>query len=321
MEIKCPESSYVRPPHKVEGPMRKAREDFYELAKSKMRYMRSEEFNQWVYEMIGDRCDKKIGAGFGPFFFRIKKDGNRVIEKLVGNLEIGINIDAFVIDGESYEDLIPFVVEHELYEAWMNAKKGLLEGAFDQGGLNKKHYLAERREFLLAEKAGLGKKLFKWRMKTYPDNELEYRSAWESAKKKVFIQGFRENQENRVIIFRVEDVNGKGPFDGGDIPQNKMHDYVARSENTRDIEVATEFQDWATSENLRGGSILFGFTDAKFIERYFSQEFITAFVGEGKKYRVVAYSVATNIDKQKTLVVSSKTGEAAFLESSAKRIE
>ncbi len=91
----------------------------------------------------------------------------------------------FHIDGESYEELIPLTIEHELQEAWLNTKKGRLGSGGDQEVLHTRHLLAERKDFLLTEKTSLGEKLFQWRMKIRPDNEDEYRMAWESAKKKL----------------------------------------------------------------------------------------------------------------------------------------
>ncbi len=66
-------------------------------------------------------------------------------------------------------------------------KKSHLDGpsAATREGMHTKHLLAEQKEFLLAEKTGLGEKLFQWRMKICPDHEDEYLMAWESAKKKM----------------------------------------------------------------------------------------------------------------------------------------
>lgn len=185
MEMKFPESSIVNPPHKIEGDMRTARDDFFEFAKSRVRYMTADEFADWVKEMV-DNADIKIGAGFVPFYITFKENSDGSEERFIENLEIGINRDEFTVDGESFEDLIPFVLEHEIQEAWLNSKRGHLDGpsAATQEGMHTKHLLAERKEFYLAEKAGLGEKLFRWRMRKYPEGEEEYLGAWESAKKR-----------------------------------------------------------------------------------------------------------------------------------------
>lgn len=183
MELKFPESSHINPPHKIEGSMREARESFYELSKGKIKYMHSAEFKNWLQEITGVD-DLKVGSGFGPFWVKMNKNGNEVIDKFIENLEIGINLDDFIIDGKSYEDLIPFITEHELHEAWLNTKKGTMADAFEQEDLMTKHYLAERKEFSLAEKAGLAEKLLEWRIKMMPELEKEYKSAFEYAKRK-----------------------------------------------------------------------------------------------------------------------------------------
>ena len=72
-------------------------------------------------------------------------------------------------------------------------------------------------------------------------------------------------------------------------------------------------------QKLPKEDIAFGFIDPMYIEKYFTREFVDTFIGEGKKYRVVAYLVPLNTNEQKTSVVSSKTGEIAFVRSSSKR--
>lgn len=184
--MKFPESSVVNPPHKVEEDFQTAKENFFELARSKVRYLSAEEFADWVKSMVGD-ADIRVGAGFTPFWMTFKESEDGSQERFIENLEIGINKDEFIIDGESFEDLIPFVLEHEIQEAWLNAKRGYLDGssAATPEGMHTKHLLAERKEFFLAEKAGLGEKLFRWRMNKFPDLEEECRLAWDSAKKKL----------------------------------------------------------------------------------------------------------------------------------------
>lgn len=186
MEIKFPESSYIKPPHKVEDGIGIAKKSFFEMAKSRVRYMHSKEFKEWVTQMIGEsKSDQKVAAGLTAFWIQIKGNQNGTEERFIENLEIGIDLDAFHLDGDSYQDLIPFIIEHELQETWLNTKRGLLGSGDDLETLHTRHLLAERKEFLLAEQSGLGEKLFQWRMKIHPDNEAEYRTTWESAKKKM----------------------------------------------------------------------------------------------------------------------------------------
>jgi len=195
MDIEFPQSSYVNPPHRVEGPMKEARESFYELAKSRIKMMTAEEFSKWVRDAVGE-SKLENGVALNMFWSKLKKEGSITVEKLIENCEIGINKDAFVIDDKSYLDIMPFIVEHELYEAWLNAKKGLMADAFEQEDLMKKHLLAERKEFLLAEQAGLAEKLFEFRMKIMPENEEEHRSALKYARNKRI-----EKKERPQIVY------------------------------------------------------------------------------------------------------------------------
>jgi hypothetical protein len=44
--------------------------------------------------------------------------------KVIENPAVYINAGVFVLDGEDYSDLIPFVVRHEIVESWTYAKTG-----------------------------------------------------------------------------------------------------------------------------------------------------------------------------------------------------
>lgn len=47
------------------------------------------------------------------------------IEKWIDGLQIVVNKDAFIRDDEDFSDLIPYAVEHELYELWVKSKPGM----------------------------------------------------------------------------------------------------------------------------------------------------------------------------------------------------
>lgn len=200
MDIEFPESSYINPPYKVEGSMKEAKESFYEMAKSRIRLMTAEEFSKWVRGAVGE-SELENGVALSMHWSKLKKEGNITVEKLIENCEIGINKDAFIIDGESYLDVMPFVIEHELYETWLNSKKGFLEDTVKQEDLMKMHLLAERKEFLLAEQAGLAEKLFEFRTKLNPENEEEHRNALEYAKKRKKDLSNIENKERPKIVY------------------------------------------------------------------------------------------------------------------------
>jgi len=77
-----------------------------------------------------------------------------------------VNKDAFKIKDKDYSDVMPFVIEHEIYETWLNAKKG----AGSDLTMKKQHILALRRAFLLAEQQGLSEKFLEWNSLIDPDN-------------------------------------------------------------------------------------------------------------------------------------------------------
>ncbi len=187
--FKMPESSNINPPHKIEKSINDSKKSFYELAKNKISYFSHQEFLSWLSSMIDDENWSENFAespALGLINFKISPKDD--FEKYITNLEIAIDISKFSIDGENYEDLIPFIIEHEITEVWIRAKRGFLEEReeeFTQEMRERNHQLALRREFLLAEQAGKAEKLFKWRMLVCPEKEDEYRYAWEKAKKRV----------------------------------------------------------------------------------------------------------------------------------------
>jgi hypothetical protein len=179
MEVKLPESSIVNDPHKIEGPMKEARGSFYELAKSKVRYLSLDEIQKWHKETFGR--DNYITTASYILYYEtnVTEDGD--LQKWITNLEIVVNLDAFRIGGKDYTDLIPIALDHELYEAWLSAKRGV------GSSLNtlQKHLLARRHEFLLAARQGLEDKLFEWCMAINPGKEGECKYALKYARRRM----------------------------------------------------------------------------------------------------------------------------------------
>lgn len=181
MAPKLPESSFIKPSHKVEGPPKEARKSFYEFAKHRIEYLTNEEIIKWDKDRGGRQERKHPDPALYVISTGDHEEGNN-LERWVSNLEIVVNKDAFKIQGKDYSDLIPFVLEHEIYEVWLDAKKGAASTLDRQ----KQHILAHRRAFLLAEQQGLGDRLLEWAKLTDPDNienieQCEY--ALQTAKK------------------------------------------------------------------------------------------------------------------------------------------
>ncbi len=183
MEYKAPESSYIIPSHKIEGPMNIAKKSFYELAKSRIKYLNTEEFSSWFKKVTKKQFSLRGSTGAFIFLWpKHKKDREGNLKKWIDNLEIAVNKDVFNINGEDYQDIMPFIIEHEIYEGWLSAKKGWGHGQYEKEDLHKKHLLALRREFLLAYQKGLADKLLKWRIKMDPSGEYDYKKALKNAK-------------------------------------------------------------------------------------------------------------------------------------------
>ena len=179
MKLKPPESSFINPLHEVKGTSKEARASFYERAKDKIKYITEEEARKWFEEATGQKCDPNVPITAAVFSNTIRsKHGSR---KWLNNLEIIVNEDAFNIDGEDYSDLKPFVIEHEIYESWLRVKKGL----GPEMERHKRHFLAKRRQYLLAEQQGLGDKLLEWHTKRIPGQKDDHEYALKVAKKQL----------------------------------------------------------------------------------------------------------------------------------------
>ena len=177
MEPELPESSFIKPPYKVEGTPKEARASFYEFAKDRIKYLNEEEFRKWQKE--NRKKPNFITTASLVIGFSTREGDN--FNKWIDNLEIIINKEGFNVYGKDYSDILPFVLEHEIYEAWLIGKKGVASELSD----HKQHLLARRREYLLAEQAGLGDKMLEYATKVNPADKEEYEYALKAAKKQL----------------------------------------------------------------------------------------------------------------------------------------
>jgi hypothetical protein len=168
MGLTFPESSIVEPPFKADGDMSKSKESFYELAKSKIKYLTDAEFKVWSGQNPGINDDSSNATYILSGKYVKDTDGN--VENLVTNLEIAINRDAFIVDGEDYSDVVPFVVEHEIFEIWLTAKKGIASGY----SIDTKHHLALRRSYQFARGENMVKRLYEYCTRKVPENKNEH---------------------------------------------------------------------------------------------------------------------------------------------------
>ncbi len=156
-------SALVEGPYRIDGKMPEVRERFYCLAKDKVRLLSNGEMQEWQKKAMG----KTFSASPASYILFMKIEGaddSDYFDKWVTNLEIAVNTDAFRINGKDYSDLIPIALEHEIYEAWLSAKKG----AASSLSVEMKHLLARRQELRLAQKEGLIEKLVEWNRVRHP---------------------------------------------------------------------------------------------------------------------------------------------------------
>ena len=154
MAIKVPEYSYLEEPHKVEGTPKESRQSFYELAKSRVRLVSQDEHLKFEKDIFGPDWGSCSAIYIIDTSDKIA-EGQQ--ERWLKVLDISVNKDAFIYGGEDYSDLIPYAVEHEIYEAWLWTKKG-----YQPKNSRINHLLARRRQFEMAMKDGRAEKLLEY---------------------------------------------------------------------------------------------------------------------------------------------------------------
>ena len=93
-------------------------------------------------------------------------------------LSIAINENAFTINGEDYTDLIPYSIEHEIYEAWLTLDKGW------RLNLKERHLLARRKQYEIAMRDGKAERLLEFHNKNNIALKDEYEYAYQKALQK-----------------------------------------------------------------------------------------------------------------------------------------
>ena len=153
MEVKVPESAELKKPHHVGRDIIEAKKSFYKLAKSRITLRSRGEHIAFEKEVFGE--DWALSSAvfvLAPGTSGSKND----LEKWVVALEISINKDFF---GKENKDLIPYAVEHEVFEAWMRSKRGISP---QSSKIN--HLLARRKQLEMAMKDGKAEKLLAFYM-------------------------------------------------------------------------------------------------------------------------------------------------------------
>lgn len=173
MENKFSESYKLDEPHKFERDMKEAKEHFWEIAKTRVRIHSAEEHAEF-HDAHFPKNEKPTSATF--VLDRVSTEGDDP-EKGISGFEISINKDYF---GEEYADLIPYAIEHEIYEAWLYSKRGLRAKSIKQG-----HLMARLHQVEMAMEDGKAEKMLAFYIGKEPDLKSEFEAAYEKIKRKI----------------------------------------------------------------------------------------------------------------------------------------
>ncbi len=201
-EASVPESSRLPSDYEVKSPSTEVRLEFWELAKSRVRFITPEEMlaihtqvgkleefypGKIAFAIVSKRVDEEIDIK-DKLLSTIKMIQRRKSlkstltgivtpeqTKWIDALEIYINKQAFSINGQDYSDIIPYVIEHEIYERWAKDKQGFVPNP------NQAHLLARRHEFRIAVQDGKADRLLEFiKVATpadLPDAEEAYKAS------------------------------------------------------------------------------------------------------------------------------------------------
>jgi hypothetical protein len=170
VEIRTPKGSILETPHLIERDMANAKKSFYELARSRIIY-RNQECHS-IFQREIDESDRSVSSACLILQRKFVAD----ICKWITGLEISVNKDFF---GEENADLIPYAVEHEIYEAWLYSKRGYSPQSVETG-----HLLARRREYEMAMRDGKAEKLLNFHKKVNLSIAREIEYAYQKARDK-----------------------------------------------------------------------------------------------------------------------------------------
>ena len=175
--INCPEYSMLKEPFRLEGLPGEVKKSFYELARSRVRVVPQDEHFQFERDIFGDDWQQS-SAVYITSTEQHKTD--RGEEARLNGLDVSINRDFFIDGNGDYSDLIPYAVEHEIFEAWLSVKPG-----YQTKDPQKNHLLARVRQFEMAMEDGVAEKLLEFykRRNHLVGNELDY--TYQKASKKM----------------------------------------------------------------------------------------------------------------------------------------
>lgn len=163
----------MRKVDKIKGNPNEFVKRFYNLARKKVKLLNSEDYSNFENKTFGDTNGKTASYHLS---YEGVEEGN-IMKMKISNFEIMLNEDAFFINGKNYSDLIPYIIEHEIFETYLSVKPG-----YRPSTLEKKHLLARRKQYVLAMQEGKAEKLFEFHKNINLNLENELKYAYDKAK-------------------------------------------------------------------------------------------------------------------------------------------
>lgn len=156
--------------------MRKAKSDFWEFAKTRVRMHSTEQAAEFNTKYFPPNEKPSSAAGFIHRCWTKGADP----EMGIASYEISINSDYY---GVEYADLVPYALEHEIYEGWLRSKRGVRVNSRE-----KAHVLARRHQMRLAMRDGKAEREIDFYVNRIPTLKSEFEDAYKKAAKKLKIR-------------------------------------------------------------------------------------------------------------------------------------
>jgi len=182
MRMPIPSESYLAKPYTLLHDQTKARIDFFQFARSRIRYVAPKEFNNLVtYTCESIDSSATYGCGYAVYersdthWFTQSESG---MERHVKALSIWIVPEHFKppFESEDFSDLIPITIEHELWELWINLRHDSLVP-----DVKRRHLFARCNEYEYALRIGKADRLLLFMLR---DCSPSFREQYEYARRR-----------------------------------------------------------------------------------------------------------------------------------------
>jgi hypothetical protein len=133
--------------------------EFHDYALSKVQRLSVADLDKWEAKVTQAKGQKLFRS---PASFNIPQvdlvvahlKSDEIVHALK-NMEIVVCPSLLKTRGMDFSDIEPYLIEHEIYEAWLNLTKPILDNSQSES-----HILALERMYLLADKDGKAERLF-----------------------------------------------------------------------------------------------------------------------------------------------------------------